>query len=77
MSTILGYVSDYIKENKNINFKIDTSLFYSNDEKEMILDAIDRFGAEKVSIIKKALPDYIKYESIRSIILEKQLADIL
>jgi len=43
----------------------------------MILDAIDRFGVEKVSVIKKALPDYIKYESIRAIILEKQLEDIL
>ncbi len=77
VSTILGYVSDYIKENKNINFKIDTGIFYSSDEKEMILDAIDRFGVEKVSVIKKALPDYIKYESIRAIILEKQLEDIL
>ena len=73
VSTILGYVSDYIKENENINFKIDTSVFYSNEEKEMILDAIDRFGCEKVSIIKKAIPDYIKYESIRAIILEKQI----
>ncbi len=73
VSTILGYVYDYIRENGNINFDIDLNSMYDKNDKEMILDAIDRFGESKVSVLKKALPDYIKYESIRAIILEKYI----
>ena len=46
---------------------------YTENEKEMILDAISRFGDEKVSAIKKVMPDYVKYESIRAVILENYL----
>ncbi|MPN61846.1 hypothetical protein SDC9_209590 [bioreactor metagenome] len=72
-STVLGYVCDYLKQNNIIKFNIDTKKFYTEDEKEIILDAIDKFGDDKISSIKKALPDYIKYESIRAIILERYL----
>lgn len=77
VSTILGYVQDYIKENNCINFKIETKQFYSEEHKDIIIDAINRFGYEKISVIKKVLPDNIKYESIRAIILEKQLEEVL
>ena len=46
---------------------------YTENEKEMILDAISRFGDEKVSAIKKVMPDYVKYESIRAVILENYI----
>ena len=49
---------------------------YTENEKEMILDAINRFGDEKVSVIKKVMPDYVKYESIRAVILERYLNKI-
>ena len=55
------------------NFNIDLKNMYTENEKEMILDAISRFGDEKVSAIKKVMPDYVKYESIRAVILEKYL----
>lgn len=73
ISTALGYVCDYLKQNNIIKFNIDTKKFYTEDEKEIILDVIDKFGDDKISSIKKALPDYIKYESIRAIILERYL----
>ncbi|MGL6106791.1 DNA helicase RecQ [Romboutsia sp.] len=73
ISTILGYIYDYIKLNQNINFDIDVKKFYTKDEKEMVLEACEKFGDEKISVIKKALPDHIKYESIRGVILEKYL----
>ena len=57
----------------NINFDIDLKKMYTENEKEMILDAIDRFSDEKVSAIKKVMPDYVKYESIRAVILERYL----
>ncbi len=65
VSTVLGYVCDYIKLGNRINFDIDLKCMYTENEKEMILDAISRFGDEKVSVIK--------YESIRAVILERYL----
>ena len=76
VSTVLGYVYDYIKSGNTINFNIDLKNMYTESEKEMILDAISRFGDEKVSAIKKVMPDYVKYESIRAIILENYLNKI-
>ncbi len=73
VSTVLGYVCDYIKLGNRINFDIDLKCVYTENEKEMILDAISRFGDEKVSVIKKVMPDYVKYESIRAVILERYL----
>ncbi len=73
LSTVLGYVYDYIKENNTIKFDLDLKSLYEEKDKDMILDAIERFGEEKVSVIKKALPDYIKYESVRAVILEKYI----
>lgn len=76
VSTVLGYICDYIKLGNNINFDIDLKCMYNESEKEMILDAISRFGDEKVSVIKKVMPDYVKYESIRAVILERYLNKI-
>ncbi|MDY3001511.1 MAG: DNA helicase RecQ [Romboutsia timonensis] len=74
VSTVLGYVYDYIKLGNNINFDVDLKCMYTENEKEMILDAINRFGDEKVSVIKKVMPDYVKYESIRAVILERYIS---
>ena len=74
VSTVLGYVYDYIKLGNNINFDIDLKCMYTENEKEMRLDAINRFGDEKVSVIKKVMPDYVKYESIRAVILERYIS---
>lgn len=74
VSTVLGYVYDYIKLGNNINFDIDLKCMYNENEKEMILDAINRFGDEKVSVIKKVMPDYVKYERIRAVILERYIS---
>lgn len=74
VSTVLGYVYDYIKLGNNVNFDIDLKCMYTENEKEMILDAINRFGDEKVSVIKKVMPDYVKYESIRAVILERYIS---
>ena len=76
VSTVLGYVYDYIKSGNTINFNIDLKSMYTENEKEIILDAISRFGDEKVSAIKKVMPDYVKYETIRAVILENYLNKI-
>ena len=73
VSTILGYVYDYIKEDQEIKFNLNLKEFYSDEEAELIINACNAFGEEKISIIKKNLPNYIRYESIRAVILEKHL----
>lgn len=73
VSTVLGYIYDYIKEGNEIKFYIDTKLYYNEHEKELILDKINQIGDDKISIIKKSLPENIKYESIRAVMLEKYL----
>ncbi|RDY29032.1 DNA helicase RecQ [Romboutsia weinsteinii] len=73
LSTLMGYVCDYVKENKDIKFKINFKDYYTEEEKEMIEAAINNFGEEKIGEIKKALPEYIRYESIRAVILEKYI----
>ena len=73
ISTALGYVYDYINDGNNINFQLNLENLYSKGEKDIIIDAIEKFGVDKISVIKKNLPDFIKYESIRAIMLEKIL----
>lgn len=73
VSTILGYVYDYIKEDQEIKLNLNLKEFYSDEEAELIINACNAFGEEKISIIKKNLPNYIRYESIRAVILEKHL----
>ena len=73
ISTGLGYVYDYIKEGNNINFNMDLEKFYTEDDKELIDEVCHKIGNEKISLIKKQLPDTIKYETIRAVILDELL----
>ncbi|MBD7910475.1 MULTISPECIES: DNA helicase RecQ [Clostridium] len=70
LSTILGYVTEYIKENGEILFKLNIDNLYKKEEEEEILMACKRFGVEKIGEIKKSLDPRIKYESIRAVILK-------
>ncbi|GAB6149742.1 DNA helicase RecQ [Clostridium novyi] len=71
ISTILGYVTDYIKNGGNIDFDLSLEGLYTKEDEKIIVDACNRVGYEKVSKIKKELPPEIKYESIRAVILKK------
>ncbi len=70
ISTILGYVTDYIKEFGESDFDLNLEDFY-NEEEDIIGDVCEKIGYEKISAIKKQLPPYIKYEAIRAVILKK------
>ncbi|EHJ00151.1 ATP-dependent DNA helicase RecQ [Clostridium sp. DL-VIII] len=71
ISTILGYVTDYIKEYGENIFTIDLDEFYNKEDEALIINACEKNGYDKINIIKRELPSYIKYESIRSVILKK------
>jgi ATP-dependent DNA helicase RecQ len=71
ISTILGYVTDYIKEFGENIFDINLEEFYNEEDEKLIVNACEKSGYDKINILKKELPSYIKYESIRSVILKK------
>lgn len=71
IATILGYVASYLDRNAYYDFKIDTSKYYNEDDREAILKAISECGKDKISLVKAKLSDSIKYEAIRAIILEE------
>lgn len=71
ISTILGYVTDYIREFGENIFDIDLDEFYNEEDEELIINACEKNGYDKINILKKELPSHIKYESIRSVILKK------
>ncbi|HEX9025872.1 MAG TPA: RecQ family ATP-dependent DNA helicase, partial [Clostridium sp.] len=71
ISTVLGYVTDYIKEFGENIFDINLEEFYNEEDESIIVNACEKNGYDKINILKKELPSYIKYESIRSVILKK------
>lgn len=71
VSTILGYVTDYIVEKGELDFKLDIDYLYSPEDEEAIIKVCEKDGYDKISKVKKELPDTISYESIRAVILKK------
>lgn len=72
ISTILGYVTDYIKVTGDYSIKIDLDKYYDKESEDIILNSINKNGIDKIQVIKKSLPDYIKYEAIRAVILKNK-----
>ena len=70
VATILGYVTDYIKEFGENVFKINLDEFFTENEEKQIVELVNSNGYEKISELKKLLPKYTKYESIRAVILK-------
>ena len=71
ISTILGYVTDYIKETGDISLKLDLHKYFNEEEEKIILASCETLGIEKIAQIKKEIPREINYEAIRAVILKK------
>lgn len=71
ISTILGYMTDYIKEFGENKFNVNLEEFCNEEEEQLIWDVCEKVGYDKISMVKKDLPSYIKYEAIRAVILKK------
>lgn len=72
-ATLLTYVNDYIIEGNTLNFDLELSEYYNENEKNKILKAIDECKSQSLNLIKKILPSNIKYESIMAVIIENNL----
>ena len=72
-ATLLTYVNDYILEGNILNFDLELNQYYNDNEKKLILKAIDECKSQNLNLIKKILPASIKYESIMAVIIENNL----
>lgn len=70
VSTILKYVYDYIKSGNRMENILNLNSLFTLDEERKILKVVEEVGEDKVSEIKKKIPEEIKYESIRAVILK-------
>ncbi|WP_244834190.1 DNA helicase RecQ [Clostridium sp. BJN0001] len=69
-STIMGYIENYLSDGNSFVCPIDYSEYINEEHNDEIINAIKKHGYEKISILKKALPDSITYDSIRASILQ-------
>lgn len=76
LSTIIGYVHDYVKDGNSITFELELENFYDEDEKKMILEVCEKVGYDNLNNIKRKLPDSIKYEKIRAVMLDSYLKNL-
>lgn len=76
LSTIIGYVHDYVKDGHSISFELGLENFYNEDKKKMILEVCEKVGYDNLNNIKRKLPDSIKYENIRAVILDSYLENL-
>lgn len=73
LSTILGYVTEYVLDGNEYDFEIALENYYTDEEEIEISEKCNKLGIDNVAQLKKALPREIRYESIRAIILKKYI----
>ena len=71
ISTVLGYVTDYLESGRELDFNLDIRGLYTEEERALIINECRNSGYSSISSIKRKLPDNIKYESIRAVILDE------
>ncbi|GKX66832.1 DNA helicase RecQ [Inconstantimicrobium mannanitabidum] len=76
ISTILGYMTEDLIDGKEILVNFNIKDFYTEEEERLIINVCENLGYDKVGAVKKELPDYVKYESIRAVILNKYIKSL-
>ncbi|OJT84120.1 hypothetical protein BM532_01865, partial [Clostridioides difficile] len=64
------------KDGHSISFELGLENFYNEDKKKMILEVCEKVGYDNLNNIKRKLPDSIKYENIRAVILDSYLENL-
>ena len=71
LTTIISHVEKYISEGKSIDFKIDFSDIFNEQDEEIVKGVIKNVGFNKLKAIKEQVPSNISYDVIKGIILKK------
>jgi ATP-dependent DNA helicase RecQ len=68
--TIVNHIDKYFSENEGSDIEINFDEFFTSEEEEVVLSAIEKAGMEKLAPIKELLPENISYDIIRMVILK-------
>ena len=71
LSTIISHVEKYISEGNSIDFNIDFSEIFNEEDEIIVKEAINNVGFNKLKAIKEEVPINISYDAIKGIILKK------
>jgi len=71
LTTIISHVEKYISEGNSIDFKIDFSDIFNEQDEEIVKGVINNVGFNKLKAIKEEVPSNISYDAIKGIILKK------
>ena len=71
LTTIISHVEKYISEGNSIDFKIDFSDIFNEQDEEIVKEVIKNVGFNKLKAIKEEVPSNISYDAIKGIILKK------
>ena len=71
LTTIISHVEKYISEGNSIDFKIDFSDIFNEQDEEIVNAVIKNVGFNKLKAIKEQVPSNISYDVIKGIILKK------
>ena len=71
LTTIISHVEKYISEGNSIDFKIDFSDIFNEQDEEIVKGVIKNVGFNKLKAIKEQVPSDISYDAIKGIILKK------
>lgn len=71
LTTIISHVEKYISEGNSIDFKIDFSDIFNEQDEEIVKEVIKNVGFNKLKAIKEQVPSDISYDAIKGIILKK------
>ena len=74
--TVMGHIQQYISEGNEVDFKIPFDEFFNDEEEEIVLNAIDEVGYNKLKSIKEVVPQEISYDAIRAIVLKKVINEL-
>jgi ATP-dependent DNA helicase RecQ len=75
VSTILGHIEKYIKDESSEKLEINLDGFFNEEEEKEIIDAADELGIDRIGPIKAKVSDKISYDTIRVVILKNYVLD--
>ncbi|MGL5647246.1 MAG: DNA helicase RecQ [Clostridium sp.] len=75
IGTICGHIETYMSEGNEINFKIDFSELFTNEEEDEVNEVGEELGFSKLAPIKERVSEKISYDVIRLILLKNNIVE--
>ncbi|OPJ58275.1 DNA helicase RecQ [Clostridium oryzae] len=73
-STILSHIEKYIRENGDVDLKVNFSSIVTEEQEKEIRAAAEEYGVEKLSPIKKVVSENISYEAIKAVFIKMMIS---